>query len=47
MSTDFNAGAAAAANQFGGAARPMPSARYILPNFEERSSEARRGGKEC
>ena len=37
MSTDFNAGAAAAANQFGGAARPMPSARYILPNFEERT----------
>jgi ATP-dependent clp protease proteolytic subunit 1 len=37
MSTDFNAGAAAAANQFGGGARPMPSARYILPNFEERT----------
>ena len=37
MSTDFNAGAAAAANQFGGAARPRPSARYILPNFEERT----------
>ena len=37
MSTDFNAGAAAAANQFGGAVRPMPSARYILPNFEERT----------
>ena len=37
MSTDFNAGAATAANQFGGAARPMPSARYILPNFEERT----------
>ena len=37
MSTDFNAGAAAAANQFGGAPRPMPSARYILPNFEERT----------
>ena len=37
MSTNINAGAAAAANQFGGAARPMPSARYILPNFEERT----------
>ena len=37
MSTDFNAGAATAANQFGGGARPMPSARYILPNFEERT----------
>ena len=36
MSTNINAGAAAAANQFGGA-RPMPSARYILPNFEERT----------
>ena len=37
MSTNINAGAAAAANQFGGGARPMPSARYILPNFEERT----------
>ena len=37
MSTNINAGAAASANQFGGGARPMPSARYILPNFEERT----------
>ena len=37
MSTNINAGAAAAANQFGGGARPMPSARYILPNFVERT----------
>lgn len=37
MSTNINGGAAAAANQFGGGARPMPSARYILPNFEERT----------
>ena len=37
MSSNINAGAAAAANQFGGGARPMPSARYILPNFEERT----------
>ena len=37
MSTNINAGAAVAANQFGGGARPMPSARYILPNFEERT----------
>ena len=37
MSTNINAGGAAAANQFGGGARPMPSARYILPNFEERT----------
>ena len=39
MSTNINAGAAAAANQFGGGARPMPSARYILPNFEERTPD--------
>lgn len=37
MSTNINAGAVAAANQFGGGARPMPLARYILPNFEERT----------